>query len=186
MSVGTRDSTWRRTYVCRLPRPDLRPRLRRQCAAPRPQHPPDLIGGAQQPAGNDNLVPVVVTRAHGSIQFALSCNMHETDHTASQGALAYDQAHGPLLAVNTESKTIAVFRIHGDRLTLSQILPSGGDFPVSVGVHGDHAYVLNALGGGPLYGYRVVDRRLTPIPCAHRRSASRPRPRHRLRPHLGR
>jgi hypothetical protein len=94
--------------------------------------------------------------------------MHETDHTASQGALAYDQAHGPLLAVNTESKTIAVFRIHGDRLTLSQILPSGGDFPVSVGVHGDHAYVLNALGGGPLYGYRVVDRRLTPIPCAHR------------------
>jgi len=90
------------------------------------------------------------------------------DHTASQGALAYDQARGLLVAVNPGSNTVSVFHVDGDRLKLAQVLPSGGDFPVSVSVHGDHAYVLNALGGGPLYGYRVVDRRLTPIPCAHR------------------
>ena len=56
----------------------------------------------------------------------------------------------------------------GDRLTLRQVLPSGGDFPVSVTVHGDHAYVLNALGGGSLYGYRIDGDRLTPIPGSYR------------------
>jgi hypothetical protein len=81
------------------------------------------------------------------------------DHTASQGALAYDQARGLLIAVNPGSNTISVFYARGDRLTLSQVLSSGGDFPVSVTVHGDHAYVLNALGGGSLYGFRIDDRR---------------------------
>jgi 6-phosphogluconolactonase (cycloisomerase 2 family) len=90
------------------------------------------------------------------------------DHTASQGALAYDQAHGLLIAVNPGSGTVSVFRVHGDRLTLSQVLPSGGDFPVSVAVHGDHAYVLNALGGGSLSGYRIAGQHLAPIPGSHR------------------
>lgn len=90
------------------------------------------------------------------------------DHTASQGALAYDQARGLLIAVNPGSNTISVFRVHGDRLALAQVLPSGGDFPVSVTVHGDHAYVLNALGGGSLSGYRIDGGRLAPIPGSHR------------------
>jgi 6-phosphogluconolactonase (cycloisomerase 2 family) len=90
------------------------------------------------------------------------------DHTASQGALAYDQAHGLLIAVNPGSDTISVFRVSGDRLALSQVLPSFGDFPVSVTVHGDHAYVLNALGGGSLQGYRVAGGRLAPLPGSGR------------------
>jgi 6-phosphogluconolactonase (cycloisomerase 2 family) len=90
------------------------------------------------------------------------------DHTASQGALAYDQARGLLIAVNPGSNTISVFYAHGDRLTLSQVLSSGGDFPVSVTVHGDHAYVLNALGGGSLYGFRIDDRRLAPLSGSYR------------------
>jgi 6-phosphogluconolactonase (cycloisomerase 2 family) len=90
------------------------------------------------------------------------------DHTASQGALAYDEAHGLLIAVNPGSGTVSVFRVHGDRLTLSQVLPSGGDFPVSVTVHGDHAYVLNALGGGSLSGYRIDGQRLAPLAGSHR------------------
>jgi 6-phosphogluconolactonase (cycloisomerase 2 family) len=90
------------------------------------------------------------------------------DHTASQGALAYDEAHGLLIAVNPGSNTISVFLVHGDRLTLSQVLPSGGDFPVSVTVHGDHAYVLNALGGGSLYGYRIAGEHLAPVPGSYR------------------
>ena len=90
------------------------------------------------------------------------------DHTASQGALAYDEAHGLLIAVNPGSNTVSVFRVHGDRLTLSQVLPSGGDFPVSVTVHGEHAYVLNALGGGSLSGYRIAGGHLAPIPGSHR------------------
>jgi 6-phosphogluconolactonase (cycloisomerase 2 family) len=90
------------------------------------------------------------------------------DHTASQGALAYDQARGLLIAVNPGSDTISVFGVLGDHLTLRQVLPSGGDFPVSVTVQGDHAYVLNALGGGSLYGYRVDDGRLTPVHGSYR------------------
>jgi len=90
------------------------------------------------------------------------------DHTASQGALAYDQAHGLLIAVNPGSDTISVFRVHGDRLALSQVLRSGGDFPVSVTVHGNHAYVLNALGGGSLYGYRIDGGYLAPISGSYR------------------
>ena len=85
------------------------------------------------------------------------------DHTASQGALAYDEDRGLLVAVNPGSNTISVFHVSGDRLALSQVLPSGGDFPVSVTVHGNHAYVLNALGGGSLYGYRIDGGRLTPL-----------------------
>ena len=90
------------------------------------------------------------------------------DHTASQGALAYDEARGLLIAVNPGSNTVSVFRVDGDRLTLGQVLPSGGDFPVSVTVHGDHAYVLNALGGGSLYGYRIDGGRLTPVSGSYR------------------
>ncbi|MGH3261364.1 MAG: lactonase family protein [Trebonia sp.] len=90
------------------------------------------------------------------------------DHTASQGALAYARDHGLLIAVNPGSNSISVFRVHGDRLTLDQVLPSGGDFPVSVTVHGNHAYVLNALGGGSLYGYRVAGGQLAPIAGSHR------------------
>ena len=90
------------------------------------------------------------------------------DHTASQGALADDEAHGLLIAVNPGSDTVSVFRVHGDRLTLSQVLSSGGDFPVSVTVHGDHAYVLNALGGGSLSGYRIAGQHLVPISGSHR------------------
>jgi 6-phosphogluconolactonase (cycloisomerase 2 family) len=86
------------------------------------------------------------------------------DHTASQGALAYDQARGLLIAVNPGSNTVSVFRVHGDQLTLTQVLWSGGAFPVSVTVHGDHAYVLNALGGGSLSGYRIAGDRLAPLP----------------------
>jgi 6-phosphogluconolactonase (cycloisomerase 2 family) len=90
------------------------------------------------------------------------------DHTASQGALAYDQDQGLLVAVNPGSNSISVFRVHGDQLRLSQVLPSGGDFPVSVTVHGNHAYVLNALGGGSLYGYRVAGGQLAPIAGSYR------------------
>jgi hypothetical protein len=90
------------------------------------------------------------------------------DHTASQGALAYDRHRQLLIAVNPGSDTISVFLVHGDRLELSQVLSSGGDFPVSVTVHGDHAYVLNALGGGSLYGYRLDGRHLTAISGSYR------------------
>ena len=85
------------------------------------------------------------------------------DHTASEGALTYDRASGLLFAVNPGSNSVSVFRVSGDRLSLRQVIWSGGQFPVSVTVHGNHAYVLNALGGGTLSGYRISGGWVAPI-----------------------
>ena len=90
------------------------------------------------------------------------------DHLASQGSLSYDPWHALLYAVNAGSDTVSVFAVHGDRLALRQVLSSGGSFPVSVAVHGDLVYVLNALGGGRLAGYRVLGGGLVPIPGSGR------------------
>jgi 6-phosphogluconolactonase (cycloisomerase 2 family) len=116
-------------------------------------------------AANGTLTPAGTYRT-GGLGGVLTGSV--VDHTASQGALAYDEGHGLLIAVNPGSDTISVFRVHGDRLSLSQVLPSGGDFPVSVTVHGEHAYVLNALGGGSLHGYRIAGQHLVPLSGSHR------------------
>ena len=92
----------------------------------------------------------------------------QVDHLASQGSLTYDPEQAELFAVNAGSDTVSVFRVFGDRLELRQVIWSGGAFPVSVTVHGDHAYVLDALGGGTLYGYWIADGHLTPIPGSSR------------------
>jgi 6-phosphogluconolactonase (cycloisomerase 2 family) len=90
------------------------------------------------------------------------------DHTASQGSLAYDPAHALLYAVNAGSNTITAFGVSGDRLTRREVLSSGGSFPVSVAVHGDLVYVLNALGGGNVQGYKVIGSFLAPLPGSRR------------------
>ena len=48
-------------------------------------------------------------------------------------------------------------------LTLQQVLASGGSFPVSVAVHGDLVYVLNAENGGSVQGFRIVFGFVVPI-----------------------
>jgi DNA-binding beta-propeller fold protein YncE len=90
------------------------------------------------------------------------------DHTASQGSLAYDPAHALLYAVNAGSDTITVFGVSGDRLTRREVLGSGGSFPVSVAVHGDLVYVLNALSGGNVQGFKVIGGFLAPLPGSRR------------------
>jgi 6-phosphogluconolactonase (cycloisomerase 2 family) len=90
------------------------------------------------------------------------------DHTASQGSLTYDPWHSLLYAVNAGSNTVSVFAVSGDHLALRQVLSSGGTFPVSVAVHGDLVYVVNALNGGSLQGYRVFGGFLAPLPGSSR------------------
>ena len=74
------------------------------------------------------------------------------DHLGSQGSLAYDPTHGLLYAVNAGSNTVSVFSVDGDQLSLRQVVGSGGTFPVSIAVHGDLVYVLNAENGGSRLG----------------------------------
>lgn len=90
------------------------------------------------------------------------------DHLASQGSLAYDQNHSLLYAVNAGSNTVSVFSVRGDQLTLNQVVSSGGTFPVSVAVHGNLVYVLNAENGGSVQGFFSLFGRLFLIPASNR------------------
>jgi 6-phosphogluconolactonase (cycloisomerase 2 family) len=90
------------------------------------------------------------------------------DHLASQGSLTYDQQHALLYAVNAGSNTLSVFSVRGDTLRLRQVVRSHGAFPVSVAVHGDVVYALNAENGGSVQGYRVLFGHLFPIRGSNR------------------
>jgi DNA-binding beta-propeller fold protein YncE len=90
------------------------------------------------------------------------------DHTASQGALAYDAQRNLLLAVNAGSSSVAVFRVEGDRLALTQVVSSGGSFPVSIATRGGLVYVLNALNGGSVQGFAILGDHLLPLPGSSR------------------
>jgi 6-phosphogluconolactonase (cycloisomerase 2 family) len=90
------------------------------------------------------------------------------DHLASQGSLQYDPQRSLLFAVNAGSNTVSVFSVSGDRLALRQVVSSGGSFPVSIAVSGDVVYVLNALNGGTLQGYRLLGDYLAPLPGSAR------------------
>ncbi|HXZ62803.1 MAG TPA: hypothetical protein VEG62_08675 [Acidimicrobiales bacterium] len=90
------------------------------------------------------------------------------DHLGSQGSLAYDPAQGLLYAVNAGSNTVSVFSVQGDALSLRQVVGSGGVFPVSVAVHGNLVYVLNAQGGGSVQGFVSFWGKLLPLPATNR------------------
>jgi 6-phosphogluconolactonase (cycloisomerase 2 family) len=78
-----------------------------------------------------------------------------SDRLGSQGSLVYDERHRLLFAVNAGSDSVSVFRVHGTRLQLTDVDPSGGDFPASIAVHDDLLYVLNAGGVGIVQGFEI-------------------------------
>ncbi len=63
---------------------------------------------------------------------------------------------------------MSVFSVRGDRLSLRQVVSSGGVFPVSVAVRGNLVYVLNAEGGGSVQGYVAFSDHLFPLPRSSR------------------
>jgi DNA-binding beta-propeller fold protein YncE len=85
------------------------------------------------------------------------------DPLTSQGSLIYDTHHHVLIAVNAGSNTVSVLGLVDDRLRLRQVLPSEGTFPVSVTIHDDLLYVLNAHDAGAITGYRITDGQFHPI-----------------------
>jgi DNA-binding beta-propeller fold protein YncE len=90
------------------------------------------------------------------------------DHLSSQGSLAYDPRAGLLYAVNAGSNTITVFSVCGDHLVRDQVISSGGTFPVSVAIHGNLLYVLNARDGGSVQGFLRFGPALVSIPSWNR------------------
>jgi 6-phosphogluconolactonase (cycloisomerase 2 family) len=129
-----------------------------------------------QPGGN---AVVVYDRAHdGTLAWAgeyptggvggTAAPGTESDRLATQGSLAYDARQRVLIAVNAGSDTVSAFRVHGDRLRLVDVVPSGGDFPASVAIDGSLVYVLNSGGSGTVSGFRLFHGALIPLPGSAR------------------
>ncbi|MBV9083922.1 MAG: beta-propeller fold lactonase family protein [Acidobacteriaceae bacterium] len=86
------------------------------------------------------------------------------DPLESQGSLVLSQDHSFLFAVNAGSGTISVFRVTRSRLSLVDVVPSGGSEPNAITQQGNLLYVLNTGGSSGLQGFRLhEDGRLTPI-----------------------
>jgi len=111
--------------------------------------------------GDDGTLTYATSYATGGSGGVLTGSV--VDHLASQSSLVYDAEHALLLAVNAGSNTVSVFSVDGDQLQLRELVPSYGQFPVSIAVHDDVAYVLNARGGGTVQGYRITDGVLVPL-----------------------
>lgn len=116
---------------------------------------------SNQPA--ENAVIVFHRSAHGTLEpggsfptggagFGTGSNP-----LGSQGLLILSADNRLLFAVNAGSDSITAFAVAGDALTPLQTISSGGTQPVSLTVHHDLLYVLNAGGGAPnITGFRIV------------------------------
>jgi 6-phosphogluconolactonase len=83
----------------------------------------------------------------------------------SQGALTLSRYRNWLLAVNAGSNDITVFAVdHNGSLRFASKTPSAGTQPISVTLHHNLVYVLNAGGAGNVSGFKLnYDGTLTPI-----------------------
>ncbi len=80
----------------------------------------------------------------------------------NQGGLVATDNGRTLLVVNAGSNDVSVLRVRESTLKLTDRLPSGGTTPVSIAVHDDIVYVLNA-GSDNISGFKLRHNRLQPI-----------------------
>jgi 6-phosphogluconolactonase (cycloisomerase 2 family) len=87
---------------------------------------------------------------------------------SNQGGLALSKDAKSLLVVNAGSNDISAFRVNHVGLTFTDKIGSGGTFPISITIHGNVVYVLNAGGkdtNGNIAGFHLSDDgQLSPIP----------------------
>ena len=82
----------------------------------------------------------------------------------SQGAVALSDSKQWLVAVNAGSNSITSFSVSPSGLSWVSTVGSGGNMPVSVTVHNDLVYVLNAGAGNNISGFRIsADGELWPL-----------------------
>src|SRR5919199_58735 len=148
----------------------------RDALAPPAAHEPGAVY-VMTNAVDDNAIAVFTRAADGTLTAAGRCSTGgrgsgvgrtlPPDPLGSQNALLLA---GPwLCAVNAGSDTISVLRVQPHALELVAVVPSGGAYPVSLTVHHDRLYVLNAAGAGSLVGFTLApDGQLTPLAGATR------------------
>ncbi len=109
---------------------------------------------------NGNSVLIFDRQADGSLSSAGSVatgGLGTGGGLGSQGALVLSESGRRLFAVNAGSNDLSVFDVRGGSLTLVDREPSGGVRPISVTVHDDVLYALNAGSDGNIAGFQVHD-----------------------------
>lgn len=87
----------------------------------------------------------------------------------NQGAIVLSDDGETLFAVNAGSDEVSVFQVYDHGLKLTCKVSSGGVRPISIAVHEDWVYVLNAGGTGNITGFELTSRNiLKPIPGSTR------------------
>ena len=82
----------------------------------------------------------------------------------SQGAVILSENGRWLFAVNAGSNQVSVFSVKQNRLTLTDVVDSGGSMPISLTFHGRTLYVLNAGESGNISGFRLRENgKLVPL-----------------------
>ena len=109
-------------------------------------------------AAGGNAVAMYARGADGVLSWVGSVPTGGTGAGASlgsQGAIALADDGRWLFAVNAGSDDISAFRVTPRGLELMSRVASGGIRPISLTVHGDVLYALNAGGDGNISGFRV-------------------------------
>lgn len=120
------------------------------------------------PAGNSVLV---YSRTHDGIltwtgTFATDGKGATGLTGSNQGGLDLSKDGETLIVVNAGSNDISVFKVNDDGLKLTDKTGSGGSFPISVAIHEDLVYVLNAGSTdspGNIAGFHLDDGKLSVI-----------------------
>ena len=95
------------------------------------------------------------------------------DPLGAQGGLVLTDDGRWLLAVNAGSDQISAFRVVGGIPRRTDVVASGGDYPLSIAARGDRVFVLNGAGRPSIVGFRLSARgQLLRTPGSTRRLAT--------------
>ncbi len=123
-------------------------------------------------AAGPNAVIVFARSANGSLvqtQSVLTGGTGTGAGLGSQGALVLSPDGRWVLAVNAGSNNVTVFSVEAGQLAVASMQDSGGVMPVSVAVHNNTVFVLNAGGTPNITGFHLTDAgMLLPIPEAQK------------------
>jgi 6-phosphogluconolactonase (cycloisomerase 2 family) len=123
-------------------------------------------------SASGNEVVVYSRSNNGSLSFQGSYPTGGTGNGGSlhsQGAVTISGRY--IFAVNAGSNEVSVLKFQGNNLKLVDKKSSGGTLPVSLTVHDDYLYVLNAGGDGNITGFKINDEKdgiITQIPNSTR------------------
>ena len=84
-------------------------------------------------------------------------------HLPSQSSLSLSADASRLFVTNAGSNELSVFAINEKGLELEACIPSGGESPTSIAVHGELAYVLNAGGTPNITGFTIDEDGVAPL-----------------------